>query len=346
VQFSMFLIYIDCWRIMSITHWCITSTDAWRSLMHSEYASANTLQRKLFFCSSHYVRSWSRTRHRLRRSSSTTTGNFWPRAARTAPCSFSPWATTSATRSASSTFPAKWPRCSGRRQDSWVATQRLSFSCCARQHCDKPLTGVCKFSVLLGSKHAYRDRSIAWTKLWKTSLQSFVGCVCELHVQMPSQSRRHGGTLVGLAPQTNLQALSNWNVKHCKWQEFLSNLWCQATLHKRKVHLLKTFLAMVLCHCSYLHIVPRLHGMRFWKMRFVINCCSSWLEAWTAALGTFWSNETLQECSQTHQCEPVVHNEWRKKWRKKQIAVIWCLRGKIYNEVNLGFLLLNRSPLF
>jgi len=34
------------------------------------------------------------------------------------------------------------------------------------------------------------------------------------------QSRRHRGAVVGLAPQTKLQAPQNWNVKHYKWVEF------------------------------------------------------------------------------------------------------------------------------
>ena len=39
----------------------------------------------------------------------------------------------------------------------------------------------------------------------------------------PAQSRRHGGALVGLSPQTKLQALQ-MKMKHCKLVEDLSNL--------------------------------------------------------------------------------------------------------------------------
>jgi len=48
------------------------------------------------------------------------------------------------------------------------------------------------------------------------------------------QSRRHGGTLVGLAPQTKLQAHSNWNMKHYELVEILSNLNVKPSLHERK----------------------------------------------------------------------------------------------------------------
>jgi len=37
------------------------------------------------------------------------------------------------------------------------------------------------------------------------------------------QSRHHGGALVGLVPQTKLQAPPNWNLKHYKLVEFSSN---------------------------------------------------------------------------------------------------------------------------
>jgi len=46
------------------------------------------------------------------------------------------------------------------------------------------------------------------------------------------QSRRHGGDLVGLAPQTNLEAPPNWNMKHYKSVEFLLDLNVKPPLQK------------------------------------------------------------------------------------------------------------------
>ena len=43
-----------------------------------------------------------------------------------------------------------------------------------------------------------------------------------------------GRWLVCLAPQTKLQAPPNWNIKHYKSVEFLSNLNVKPHLHKRK----------------------------------------------------------------------------------------------------------------
>ena len=49
------------------------------------------------------------------------------------------------------------------------------------------------------------------------------------------------GALVGLFLQTKLQANPNWNTKHYKSVDLCQFLECQATTHKRKAPLLKTF---------------------------------------------------------------------------------------------------------
>jgi len=53
------------------------------------------------------------------------------------------------------------------------------------------------------------------------------------------------GDLVGLAPQTKLQAPPNWNVKHYKLVEFLSNLNVKPPVRERKPPI-DDFLATVL----------------------------------------------------------------------------------------------------
>jgi len=49
------------------------------------------------------------------------------------------------------------------------------------------------------------------------------------------------GSLVGLAPQTKLQAPQNRNIKHFTSVEFCQILECEAPPHKRKAPLLTTF---------------------------------------------------------------------------------------------------------
>jgi len=43
------------------------------------------------------------------------------------------------------------------------------------------------------------------------------------------QSHRHGRALVGLAPSNKAPSPPNWNMKHCKSVEFLSNLYVKLT---------------------------------------------------------------------------------------------------------------------
>jgi len=58
------------------------------------------------------------------------------------------------------------------------------------------------------------------------------------------------GALVGLVPQTKLQAPTNWNMKHFKLVEFLANLNAKPPIHEHKALLsgdgIDDFLAAVL----------------------------------------------------------------------------------------------------
>jgi len=59
-------------------------------------------------------------------------------------------------------------------------------------------------------------RGVEWMfQQCKVRLNTWFDCYLDY-----MQSRRHGGALVGLAPQTKLQAPPNWNVKHCELWNF------------------------------------------------------------------------------------------------------------------------------
>jgi len=67
------------------------------------------------------------------------------------------------------------------------------------------------------------------------------------------QSRRHGGDFDGLSPPIKAPRSPNWNIKHYKSVEFLSNFQFQAPLHKRKAPI-DDFLATVLPFCIFWYV--------------------------------------------------------------------------------------------
>ena len=97
------------------------------------------------------------------------------------------------------------------------------------------------------------------------------------------------GALVGLVPQTQLQAPPNWNMKHCKLVEFLSNLNVKAPRTNVKPPI-DNFLATVLRHrhdwnqffCSFHDVICRYNEQTLWlKLFWILGCNTNLLSPWS-----------------------------------------------------------------
>ena len=101
-----------------------------------------------------------------------------------------------------------------------------------------------------------------------------------------NQPRRHGG-FGGLShPQTKLQAPPNWNMKHYKLVEFLSNLNVKSPLNERTAPLLTTFWrrfwyqsmlplgsALLISDCCILH--HQTTSSFFATVSYKVNACTN-----------------------------------------------------------------------
>ena len=74
----------------------------------------------------------------------------------------------------------------------------------------------------------------------------FLSEIVECCLRCAVQCRHHGRALMGLTPQTKLQA-PNWNTKCNRSDEFYQFFKGQAPLHKRKASLLTTFWRRFCC---------------------------------------------------------------------------------------------------